>query len=291
MPAVRERYVTTNGIRLFCVEEGQGPLVLLVHGFPEFWWSWRAQLGALAAAGYRAVAVDLPGYGRSDKPDVPYDEPWVNACLAGAVESLGAEQCVIAGHDWGGLLVWPFVRRYPHLVAGVVGINTPDLPRGTLPPLAVMEHVFGDKPNYIMQFQPYGPAEYIIGRDPRAFMEAMLLGPATRQPQVFTSDVVDRFTEVFATDGALTPPLSYYRSMDVNWHAAADLPERIDRPALMVCAEHDPVLRPAMSEGMEDRISDLTRVLIEDCGHWTQQEQPDAVNAAMIDWLDRRFPL
>jgi len=258
-----------------------------VHGFPEFWWSWRAQLGALAAAGYRAVAVDLPGYGRSDKPDVPYDEPWVNACLAGAVESLGAEQCVIAGHDWGGLLVWPFVRRYPHLVAGVVGINTPDLPRGTLPPLAVMEHVFGDKPNYIMQFQPYGPAEYIIGRDPRAFMEAMLLGPATRQPQVFTSDVVDRFTEVFATDGALTPPLSYYRSMDVNWHAAADLPERIDRPALMVCAEHDPVLRPAMSEGMEDRISDLTRVLIEDCGHWTQQEQPDALNRALVDFCDR----
>jgi len=287
VPAVRERYVTTNGIRLFCVEEGQGPLVLLVHGFPEFWWSWRAQLGALAAAGYRAVAVDLPGYGRSDKPDVPYDEPWVNACLAGAVESLGAEQCVIAGHDWGGLLVWPFVRRYPHLVAGVVGINTPDLPRGTLPPLAVMEHVFGDKPNYIMQFQPYGPAEYIIGRDPRAFMEAMLLGPATRQPQVFTSDVVDRFTEVFATDGALTPPLSYYRSMDVNWHAAADLPERIDRPALMVCAEHDPVLRPAMSEGMEDRISDLTRVLIEDCGHWTQQEQPDALNRALVDFCDR----
>jgi pimeloyl-ACP methyl ester carboxylesterase len=118
-------------------------------------------------------------------------------------------------------------------------------------------------------------------------MEAMLLGPATRQPQVFTSDVVDRFTEVFATDGALTPPLSYYRSMDVNWHAAADLPERIDRPALMVCAEHDPVLRPAMSEGMEDRISDLTRVLIEDCGHWTQQEQPDALNRALVDFCDR----
>ena len=225
MPAVRERYVTTNGIRLFCVEEGRGPLVLLVHGFPEFWWSWRAQLTGLAAAGYRAVAVDLPGYGRSDKPDVPYDEPWVNACLAGAVESLGAEQCVIAGHDWGGLLVWPFVRRYPHLVAGVVGVNTPDLPRGTLPPLAVMEHVFGDKPNYIMQFQPYGPAEYLIGRDPRAFMEAMLLGPATRRPEVFTPDVVDRFTEVFATEGSLTPPLSYYRSMDVNWHAAAWEPD------------------------------------------------------------------
>ncbi len=286
MPAVRERYVTTNGIRLFCVEEGRGPLVLLVHGFPEFWWSWRAQLTGLAAAGYRAVAVDLPGYGRSDKPDVPYDEPWVNACLAGAVEALGAEQCVIAGHDWGGLLVWPFVRRYPHLVAGVVGVNTPDLPRGTLPPLAVMEHVFGDKPNYIMQFQPYGPAEYLIGRDPRAFMEAMLLGPATRRPEVFTPEVVDRFTEVFATEGALTPPLSYYRSMDVNWYASAELPEQIDRPALMVCAEHDPVLRPALSEGMEDRISDLRRVLIEDCGHWTQQEQPEALNRALIDFCD-----
>jgi pimeloyl-ACP methyl ester carboxylesterase len=283
---MRERYVVTNGIRLFCVELGEGPLVLLVHGFPEFWWSWRHQLSALAAAGYRAVAVDLPGYGCSDKPDVAYEEPWVNACLVGVLDALGADQCVIVGHDWGGLLVWPFTRRYPDRVAGVVGVNTPDLPRGTLPPLAVMAHVFADDPNYIMQFQAVGPADFLLERDVPAFLQTMFLGPATRHPEAFPPDAIARFVEQFKPTGALTPPLSYYRSMDRNWELAADLPVRIERPALMISAEHDPVLSPALSEGMEERVPNLARVLIEDCGHWTQQEQPDATNHALIDFCD-----
>src|SRR4051794_35918550 len=100
---MKERFVVANRIRVFCVEEGRGPLVLLLHGWPEFWWSWRHQLPALAAAGYRAVAIDLPGYGRSDKPATSYDERWVNQCIAGVIEDLGAERAVIVGHDWGGL--------------------------------------------------------------------------------------------------------------------------------------------------------------------------------------------
>ncbi|MEO9223805.1 MAG: alpha/beta hydrolase [Acidimicrobiales bacterium] len=284
---MRQRYVTTNGIRMFCVEEGTGPLVLLVHGFPEFWWSWRNQLPALAAAGYRAVAVDLPGYGRSDKPArATYEEPWLNECLAGVVEALGAEQCVIVGHDWGGLLVWPFARRFPERTAGVVGLNTPDLPRGTMPPLEVMAHVFGDKPNYIMQFQPYGPADFILSLDIRAFLDAMFAGPATVQHRAFPPEVVAEYEAQFAPLGAITPPLQYYRAMDANWHHAASLPERIDAPALMVCAESDPVLRPEMSEGMEERVAHLSRALINDCGHWTQQEQPEATNIALLGFLD-----
>ncbi len=279
---MRERFVTTNGIRLFCVEHGQGPVVLLLHGFPEFWWSWRHQMDALADAGFRAVAVDLPGYGRSDKPDVDYLEPWVNACLVGVLDALGAERCVVVGHDWGGLLVWPFARRYPDRIAGVVGLNTPDLPRGTMPPLEVMARVFGDRPNYIMQFQDVGPAEWILERDVRTFLLTMFRGPATRRHEAFPDDVVDRYVEVFATTGALTPPLSYYRAMDRNWHLGAELPEVIEAPALMVCAAHDPVLTPAMSDGMEARVPNLQRALIADCGHWTQQEQPEATNRALL---------
>lgn len=281
---MRERYVTTNGIRMFCVEEGAGPMVMLVHGFPEFWWSWRHQLSALADAGFRAVAVDLPGYGRSDKPDVAYDEPWVNACLAGVLDALGVERCVIVGHDWGGLLVWPFARRYPERLAGVVGLNTPDLPRGTLPPLAVLAHIFGDTPNYIMQFQAVGPADYILERDVTAFLQMMFQSFVTHRHEVFPDDVVQRYVDVFSSTGALTPPLSYYRSMDRNWELAAELPEAIEVPALMVCAEHDPVLTPALSEGMEARVADLRRVLIKDSGHWTQQEQPEATNRALIEF-------
>ena len=129
--------MVTNGIRLFCLESGppDGPLVLLLHGFPELAYSWRHQLGPLGAAGFHVVAPDLPGYGRSDKPDVTYDCDWVNATLMGVVDALGAERVVIAGHDWGGLLVWIMARQYPERIAGVIGLNTPDLPRPMAPPV------------------------------------------------------------------------------------------------------------------------------------------------------------
>ncbi len=283
-----ESLVEANGVTLHCVTEGTGPLVLLVHGWPEFWWSWRHQLPALADAGFRAVAVDLPGFGWSDKPVRRYDEAWVNACLAALVEALApGERAIVAGHDWGGLLVWPLVRRRPELFAGVIGVNTPDLPRGTMPPLEVMAKVFTRSPNYIMQFQPYGPADWLLARDVPAWLESLYLGPATRHPEVFTPEVLARYVEAFSQPGGITPGLDYYRNMDANWRAAADLPERIELPALMVCAEHDPVLTPAMSEGMEARVPNLTRVLVEDCGHWTQQEQPEATNAALVDFCRR----
>jgi pimeloyl-ACP methyl ester carboxylesterase len=285
-----ERFVTTNGIRVYAVEEGRGPLVLLVHGFPECWWSWRRQLPELAEAGYRAVAVDLPGYGRSDKPDVTYDEQWLNACLAGVVTGLGAERCVIVGHDWGGLLVWPFARRYPELLAGVVGVNTPDLPRPPMAPTALLRMAFPDEPPYLVQFQDRGPAEYLLGRDVRAFFEAMLHGPATRRQEVFGDDEIDRYVEQFAPFGAFTPPLEYYRNLDRNWELSADLPAKVDVPALMVSAADDPVLTPAMADGMEARVPDLRRTIIEDCGHWTQQEQPEAFRAALLGFLDELPP-
>lgn len=283
---MRERYVVTNGIRVFAVEQGTGPLVLLVHGFPESWWSWRHQLPALAGAGYRAVAIDLPGYGRSDKPDVHYDEPWLTACLAGLVPGLGAERCVIVGHDWGGLLVWPFARRYPELLAGVVGLNTPDMPRTPAPVPDMLRAIFPDEPPYIVQFQDYGPADWMLGRDPRAFMEAMLRGPATSRVEAFPDEVVERLAEPFLVRGSITPPIEYYRNMGRNWEAAKTLPEQVDVTALMISAADDPVLTPQMAEGMEERVPDLTKVIVEDCGHWTQQERPDEVNRALVDWLD-----
>ena len=284
VPAMHESRIEANGTMIHCVEAGQGPLVLMLHGWPEFWWSWRHQLPALADAGFRAVAIDLPGYGESDKPDRRYDEPWVNACIAALIGALGAEQAVVVGHDWGGLLVWPFARRYPQLLAGVVGVNTPDLPHGTLPPLQVMDKVFGSTPNYIMQFQEFGPADWILARDVHAWLDSVYRGPATRHPEVFSNEVVARYVEVFSQPGSITPPIDYYRNMDANWHAASGLADHIDTPALMICAEHDPVLSPGLSDGMEARVPNLTRVLIEDCGHWTQQEQPAATNAALIDF-------
>jgi pimeloyl-ACP methyl ester carboxylesterase len=284
---MRERYVVTNDIRLFAVEEGDGPLVLLVHGFPEFWWSWRHTMPALAAAGYRAVAVDLPGYGRSDKPEVTYDEVWINACLAGVVTALGHDRCAIAGHDWGGLLVWPFARRYPELTAAVIGVNTPDMARTPIPLVQLLRQAFPDQPPYIVQFQDRGPAEYILGRDVRAFFEAMFRGPATHRTELFDDEVIDRYVEQFSPAGSITPPIEYYRNLDRNWELRADLPEQVDAPALMVSARNDPVLTVAMTEGMEARVPNVEKVVIEACGHWTQQEQPEAFNAAVVAFLDR----
>ncbi len=286
-------YATTNGIRMYYVEEGRGPLVLLCHGFPETWYSYRHQLGPLAEAGFRAVAVDLPGYGRSDKPDGAYDVEWLNACLAGLIGALGHERAVMVGHDWGGLLVWPFARRHPDRTAGVIGINTPDLPRPAVPPVQLLRDLSPDEPIYIVQFQERGAAEWVFswGRGADDFLEMIFRSVATVQLQVFTDEVLDVYKQAFRPAGALTPPIEYYRNLDRNWELTADIDgSPIAVPCLMISAAGDPILTPAMADGMEERVPDLEKVVIDDCGHWTQQEQPEATTRAMLAYLRRLTP-
>jgi pimeloyl-ACP methyl ester carboxylesterase len=293
LPGTRDGYVITNGVRIYYVEQGTGPLVLLCHGFPELWYAWRDQIAPLADAGFHVVAVDLPGYGRSDKPDVQYDMEWVNACLAGVITGLGHERAVMVGHDWGGLLVWPFARRYPQLTAGVIGVNTPDLPRTPIPMVEMLRQVFPDDPPYIVQFQEPGVAEWVLtwGRGAIDFLEMMLRGPVTVHPEVFTDEVLAVYADAFSPRGAFTPPLDYYRNLDRSWHLTADIADRtVDVPCLMIMAAGDPVLSPAMAEGMEERVPNLEKVLIEDCGHFTQQEQPAETTAAMLGYLLRLEP-
>jgi pimeloyl-ACP methyl ester carboxylesterase len=252
-PGARDGYVVTNGIRLYYVEQGEGPLVLLCHGFPELWYSWRHQLGPIAEAGFRAVAIDLPGYGRSDKPDVVYDIEWVNACIAGVITGLGHERAVLAGHDWGGLLVWPFARRYPELTAGVIGVNTPDLPRTPMPLVQLLRQAMPDNPPYIVQFQEPGVAEWVFswGRGVVDLLELMLRSVGTVNHAAFPDEVIAVYAEALSPAGALTPPIDYYRALDRSWHLTADLDGRtVDVPCLMISADQDPVLTPAMTVGM-----------------------------------------
>jgi len=290
---VRSRYVTTNGIRLFCYESGppDGSCVLLLHGFPELAYSWRHQIAALGTAGYHVVAPDLPGYGRSDKPDVTYDCDWINATLVGLVDAIGVERFVVAGHDWGGLLVWIMARQYPHRVAGVIGVNTPDLPRSPMAPVQLMRQIFGDTPIYIIQFQDRGVAEWVLGtwgRGADDFVDLMFTSPVTRNLAAFPPEVLDVYKRAFRPQGALTPPLEYYRNMDRNWELTAGIADRkIEVPCLMISAADDPVLTPAMTAGMEERVPDLECVVIEDCGHWTQQERPAETSNAMLGYLSR----
>lgn len=290
---VRERFVSVDGHRLYCLEAGDGPLVLLCHGFPELGYSWRHQVDALGAAGFHVVAPDLPGYGRSDKPDVAYDVEFVNGILAGLVTSLGHERAVLAGHDWGGLLVWPFARMYPELTAGVIGVNTPDLPRTPIPPVELLRQIFVDTPIYIIQFQTPGLAEWVFswGRGADDFIDMIFLNDATKNRGAFPPEVLEVYKQAFRPAGALTPPIDYYRNMDRNWHLTARVADRLTEvPCLMICAENDPVLRPEMSAGMEARVPDLERVVIPDCGHWTQQERPAETTTAILEYLRRLTP-
>ncbi len=290
---MRSRYVTTNGIRLFCLEAGppDGPLVLMLHGFPELAYAWRHQVAALGAAGFHAAAPDLPGYGRSDKPDVTYDCEWVNACLIGVVDAFGHEQAVVAGHDWGGLLVWMMARQYPERLAGVIGVNTPDFPRTPIPPVQLLRQIFAETPIYIIQFQERGLAEWVLswGRGSDDFIDMIFGGAAgSNNSDAFPPAVLDVYKDAFRPAGALTPPIEYYRNMDRNWELMAPIADRtIDVPCLMISATDDPVLTPAMSEGMEERVPNLERIVIENCGHWTQQERPEETTAAMLSYLER----
>jgi pimeloyl-ACP methyl ester carboxylesterase len=292
---MRSRYVTTNGIRLFCLEAGPAdePPVLLLHGFPELAYSWRAQVAALGAAGFHVIAPDLPGYGRSDKPDVTYDCDWINACLVGVVDAYGHDRFVVAGHDWGGILVWIMARRYPERVAGVIGVNTPDLPRSPVPPVQLMRQIFVDTPIYIIQFQERGLAEWVLGtwgRGTDDFIE-MIFGATTQNGDAFGPEVLDVYKDAFRPAGALTPPIEYYRNLDRNWELIASIADRkIEVPCLMISAADDPVLTPAMTLGMEERVPNLERVVIENCGHWTQQEKPEETTQAMLAYL-RSLPM
>jgi pimeloyl-ACP methyl ester carboxylesterase len=195
---------------------------------------------------------------------------------------------VIAGHDFGGLLVWPFARRYPELTAGVIGVNTPDLPRTPIPLVEMLRNIFPDNPPYIVQFQEPGVAEWVLswGRGAIDFLEMTLRSPVTVNHDAFPDEVIAVYAEALSPRGALTPPIEYYRNLDRSWHLTADLVGlTVDVPCLMILAENDPVLLPAMAEGMEERVPDLEKVLIPDCGHFTQQERPAETSAAMLAYL------
>ena len=319
MPPVQ--YADSNGIRMAYYEvgpKGEGTPVIFCHGFPELAFSWRHQLDAFEAAGRWAIAPDQRGYGLTDAPEAveSYDIANLTADIAGLMDALGIGQAIVCGHDWGGMVVWQFALRYPERTAGVIGVNTPFLPRGDTDPIGAMRHVYGDS-MYIVWFQKPGEADAALAADPERTMRYFMRRPqmtlkeyeqlpaearrlalgeglklydaAGDQHQLLTDDEVAAFAGTFARTG-FTGGINWYRNFTRNWERSADLVERVDAPALMVMAENDVVLSPAMAEGMERYVPDLEKRLVEKSGHWTQQEYPDEVNAAILGWVEKRFP-
>jgi pimeloyl-ACP methyl ester carboxylesterase len=310
------RVVETDGIRMAVRDEGQGPAVVLCHGFPELAYSWRHQVPALAQAGFRVLAPDQRGYGGTDAPaDVAsYDIHHLTADLVGLLDACGIERAVFVGHDWGGLVVWMMPLLHPSRVAGVVGVNTPYFPRAPVPPLTLFRGAFGEN-YYVVHFQQPGVADAGLARDPRrAFTKLMRRGVPPEQVMEAMArigrmlnmvEMVERdealgepllgdaelavYADTFARTG-FTGGINWYRNMDRNWETTPQLDgARITVPSLMVTAEWDFVLSPAMAEPMRALVDDLEVRQIAQCGHWTQQEKPAELNAILVDWLGRRM--
>lgn len=313
---ISHRQIETNGIRMHVAEAGSGFPVLLCHGFPELWYSWRHQMTALAEAGFHAIAPDQRGYGDTDAPQAidAYTIHHLVGDLTGLLDALNIEKAVIVGHDWGGFVVWQMALLAPHRVAGVVGVNTPFFPRFPMRPLAMMRATAQDNFHYILYFQEPSVAESELERDvPRSLrgfyqppnrelMELLrnvpmgAFGPAgggildrlpDAPPGAFLSaEDFAVFVAGFQKSG-FRGGLNWYRNFDRNWELTAYLHNaKVLQPALMVTAELDVVLRPEMAVGMEAWVPNLRRtVLIEGSGHWTQQEKPAAVNAALLEFL------
>jgi pimeloyl-ACP methyl ester carboxylesterase len=313
------KMVKTNGIELAVYEAGpkDGIPVVLCHGFPELAYSWRHQLPALGAAGYHVIAPDQRGYGRSSRPAAitDYDMEHLTGDLAGLLDAYGLKEAIFCGHDWGGLVVWQLPLFHPKRVRGVIGVNTPFIPRGPMDPIAAMRAAFGED-MYIVYFQKPGVADAAlakdVGKSMRFFMRksGMKAADYAKLPQeqrnlalvhalaadesawggkaLLNAEETKYFVDAFTRTG-FTGGINWYRNFTRNWQKSEGMEQKVNVPGLMIMAEDDVVLSPAMTEGMEQYVPDLEKALIRDCGHWTQQEHPDQVNTIMIDWLKRRF--
>jgi pimeloyl-ACP methyl ester carboxylesterase len=315
MGEVVHRAVRTNDIEMRLAEQGQPgqPLVVLCHGFPELWYSWRHQLPALADAGFHVVAPDQRGYGQTSapRPVTDYDIEHLSGDLIGLLDVLDDDEAVFVGHDWGAIVAWDLALRAPDRVRGVVAMSVPFVPRPPAPPIALMETMAGDRFFYILYFQQVGPADAELGRNPRralldlywsasgdalpgsvkrmpregtGFLDTMSRAPGL--PSWLTPEDLDVFAGEFARTG-FTGPLNWYRNLDRNWHLTPEQAgARVGVPALFIAGMRDPVLRMIPTEPMDEFVPGLRgKLLIPGAGHWIQQERPTEVNVALLEFL------
>jgi pimeloyl-ACP methyl ester carboxylesterase len=315
---LNHRVIETNGIKMHLAERGQGPLVVLCHGFPELWYSWRHQLTALAEAGYHAVAPDQRGYGQTDRPEAieDYHVFELTADVVGLVDALGKERAVIVGHDWGAAVAWNCALLRPDVFSAVVLLSVPYLQRSWADPRPTeqMRQLAGEGHFYQLYFQEPGKAEAELEADVRKSMR-MLLYSASGDARLekrwrFLFDKSERFldtgvipellpawlTEVdldfFVSEFERTGfrgGLNWYRNIDALWELTPFLSgAEIRQPSLFIAGELDAVIsmyQPAF-EGLEQTMPGLKKkVLLSGAGHWIQQERPAEVNELLLQFL------
>jgi pimeloyl-ACP methyl ester carboxylesterase len=316
------RMVETNGVTLRVAEAGPttpgAPLVVLVHGWPESWYSWRHQIRALADAGYHVVAPDMRGYGGSDKPPAveDYDILDTSGDIIGLIDAMGAEKAALVGHDWGAIVAWNTVLLHPDRFTSLAAMSVPYNGRAARPPLEAMRARYGDDFYYILYHnEPGGVAEAEYDADPRGLLSRAYLSPdSPRDPPLVTDPKrsaggwiprrgapkglpdwltqadLDYFVSEFERAG-FRGGVNYYRNFDRNWELTPQLAgAQIDIPVAFIAGEKDTVIAGATAEALRASMSrtakDLRKVeLVPGVGHWVQQEEPERVNAFLLDFL------
>jgi pimeloyl-ACP methyl ester carboxylesterase len=309
------RTISANGIEMFLLEQGEGPLVLLCHGWPELSYSWRHQIPALAAAGFRVAAPDMRGFGRTSAPaDVKaYSIFDTVGDMVALVEALGEKQAVIVGHDWGAPVAWHAALFRPDVFKAVAGLSVPPPFRGRARPLDTLREN-GITNFYWQYFQAPGVAEAEFERDVGLTMRTLLgrgfsdpaaslfvadgkgflgdINPDRPLPDWLSEADLAYFSEVYRKSG-FRGGLNWYRNIDRNWELTAPWQSaQIHQPSLFIAGSRDSVITGLIGA---KRVGDMERVLpklrqkliIDGAGHWVQQERADAVNAALIGFLKK----
>jgi pimeloyl-ACP methyl ester carboxylesterase len=277
-----------DDVQLHYVEAGEGPLVVLLHGFPQFWYEWRHQIPALAEAGFRVVAPDMRGYNLSDKP--PGVRAYGVELLARDVERLilacGERTATVVGHDWGAIVAWIAAMRHPGRVGRLAILNVPHparFPDGLLSPRQLL------RSSYVFFFQiPRLPEEVIRAGDFALLRSALRRDPV--RPGTFTAEDIERYAGAMAWPGALTATLNYYRALLRNPRETRALLGRIEAPVLVIWGERDRFLSRRLAEPPPLWVPNLVRVeRLPDASHWVAEDRPREVNALLLDFL--RSPL
>lgn len=277
----QNEYIISNGVKLHYVTQGEGALMLMLHGFPEFWYSWRHQIPEFAKD-YKVVALDLRGYNDSDKPKA--QSAYVMAefikDIEGVIKGLGYDKCILVGHDWGGAIAWSFAYAHPEMVERLIVLNIPHpakFAEGFRTPQQLL------KSSYMFLFQlPVLPEMLIQAGDYQA-IENAFKGMAVNK-SAFTPEDIEAYKDAAAKRGALTAALNYYRNIfqqgmtDPNWGV-------LNVPTLMIWGEKDTALGRELSYGTATYVSPFQVRYIPDASHWVQQEKPELVNEYMREFL------
>lgn len=319
MTTVEHVFVDAGPLHMHAAVSGpvDGPAVLLCHGFPEGWYSWRHQLHALGDAGYRVIAPDQRGYGQTDAP--PEVESYTQLHLVGdlvaLLAALGIDRATVVGHDWGGPVAWNAAMIRPDIFHAVAALSVPFGPRvpGNMRPTEMMRAAVGDSFLYILYFQEEGVAEaeldtdirgnlrrvlYSISADippedfrffdPRARCANDLFREPEKLPDWLTEKDLDVFTAEFERHGTFRHGINWYRNIDRSWELLAPFANaKVLQPALFIGADRDAIFGQTREsvEATRQWVPNLRTVWVDDCGHWIQQEEPAIVNDALLAFL------